>query len=188
MNKEMKTQLKRFGEQWGEQLNGVKNELDNRIDELNEGIQEVTRRNMGLETRTTELEVKVDQQSQVVNQSSEEITHIKEKLNGEVNRLQYEIRHRPATMCMYDPRPDDRNRIVFEGKRKDNPIEFIRNCEREMEKIGTPLTDPENIDFVTRHFKNSASQWYTIVRDNITTYAQFTESFENRYWNVHTQR
>ena len=62
------------------------------------------------------------------------------------------------------------------------------NIEKEMEKIGSAIDNNEKIDFVTRHFKDSASQWCSIIRDNITTYRQFRVAFENRYWNIHIQR
>ena len=48
--------------------------------------------------------------------------------------------------------------------------------------------DEEKVSFFTRHLRDSASQWYSIIRGNITTYQKFREGFENRYWNIHTQR
>ena len=56
-----------------------------------------------------------------------------------------------------------------------------------MEKICSTIDDNEKIHFVTRHFKDSAAQWYTIIRDNVTNYQQFRDSFENRYWNTQRQ-
>lgn len=91
-------------------------------------------------------------------------------------------------MWLYPPHQDDVTRLVFKGHRGDNPIEFVKSCERELERVGSQLTDPEKIEFTSRHFKESAARWFTIVRDTITTYDQFKECFENRYWNVHTQR
>ena len=49
------------------------------------------------------------------------------------------------------------------------------------------IDDNEKINFVTQHFKDSAAQWYTIICVNVTNYQQFHDSFENRYWNIHTQ-
>ena len=57
-----------------------------------------------------------------------------------------------------------------------------------MDQVGNHLTDLERISFVTKYLRESAAQWFTIVRDNITTYQQFRDAFENRYWNMHTQR
>ena len=96
-------------------------------------------------------------------------------------------------MCIrdrvYPTQIDERTKLlVFKGVKGGNPIEFLLNCEREMELIGNVLTDKEKIDFVSKHFQDSAARWYTIVRDNLTTYEQFKNSFEGRYWNIHTQR
>ena len=55
-----------------------------------------------------------------------------------------------------------------------------------MEKIGSNIDENEKINFFNCHFTDSAAQWYTIIRDNVTTYQQFRDSFENRYWNIHT--
>ena len=56
-----------------------------------------------------------------------------------------------------------------------------------MEKIGSNIYENEKINFFIRHFTDSVAQWYTVVRDNVTTYQQFRDSFEKRYWNIHTQ-
>ena len=60
-------------------------------------------------------------------------------------------------------------------------MDFLVNCEKEMEQIGNNINDTEKINFVTRHFKDSAAKWYTIICDNVTTYQQFRDSFENNY-------
>ena len=67
-------------------------------------------------------------------------------------------------------------------------MEFLARVEKEIEKIGSAINDDEKIEFVTRHLKDSASQWCSIIIDNISTYQQFRDAFENRYWNIHTQR
>ena len=36
--------------------------------------------------------------------------------------------------------------------------------------------------------RDSARKWYNIVHDKVTTYAEFKQKFESRYWNSHTQR
>ena len=36
--------------------------------------------------------------------------------------------------------------------------------------------------------RDSARKWYNIVRDKVSTYAEFKQKFESRYWNSHTQR
>ena len=93
-------------------------------------------------------------------------------------------------MCIRDsPTPmEERTRLKFSDGKWENSMEFLARVEKEIEKIGSAINDDEKIDFVTRYLKDSASQWYSIIRDNVSTYQQFHEAFENRYWNVHTQR
>lgn len=113
---------------------------------------------------------------------------LRENIMGEINNLQLEVRRRPNTMWMYPAHIEDHPCPIFKGNKLDNPTEFLKACEHEMERIGTLLTEPEKIKFVSHHFKDSAAHWFTIIRDNLTTFAQFCATFENRYWNVHTQR
>ena len=112
---------------------------------------------------------------------------MKDHMKSEMDQLREELRRRPAPMKMYTAPVEDRIKLTFAGNKWENSMEFLSNCEKEMEKIGSTIDDNEKINFVTRHFKDSAAQWYTIIRDNVANYQQFRDSFENRYWNIHTQ-
>lgn len=188
VQRDLDQKFTKFSEKWDEQLAGVKQEVQRKIFDVHEGMQDIALKTMNLETKTTELEVAIETTVKVGQENTKEIGTLKENLKGEVKKLQYEIRLKPTTMWMYETGHDERSRVKFEGNRKDNPIEFLKSCEREIERIGTPLNDTEKIDFVSKHLRDSAEKWFTIVRDNIFTYEQFKEVFENRYWNVHTQR
>ena len=113
---------------------------------------------------------------------------MKEEVRSEMKQLREELRRRPTQTMMFSAPIEERNKITFAGNKWENSMEFLANIEKEMEKIGSAIDDNEKIDFVTRHFKDSASQWCSIIRDNITTYRQFRDAFENRYWNIHIQR
>ena len=71
--------------------------------------------------------------------------------------------------------------IIWEIQRlkKDNQIEFLLNCEHEMELIGNNISDKEKIDFIIKHLQDSAARWYMIVDEKSTTYKQFKDSFES---------
>ena len=159
-----------------------------RIRTVSEQIQENINKMQELEARTTTLETAVVESAKSTKDYSCEMNTLKEDLRGEVERLRTEIKRRPAQMMMYPTQIEERTKLVFKGLKTDNPIEFLLNCEREMELIGNTITDKEKIDFVSKHFQDCAARWYTIVRDNLTTYEQFKESFEGHYWNIHTQR
>ena len=65
---------------------------------------------------------------------------------------------------------EDREKISFKGNKRENPIEFLHKCEREMATIGSNLNDRDRIEFVSQHFQETASKWYMIVRDQTETY------------------
>ena len=50
------------------------------------------------------------------------------------------------------------------------------------------LEDQDKIKWVVNAMRDSARKWYNIVRDKVSTYAEFKQKFESRYWNSHTQR
>ena len=47
---------------------------------------------------------------------------------------------------------EERTKLIFKGLKTENPVEVLLNCEREMELIGSALTDKERTDFVSKHF------------------------------------
>ena len=77
-------------------------------------------------------------------------------------------------MMIFPTPMEERSRITFAGGKWENSMEFPANVEKEMEKIGSTINDDEKIDFVTRHLKDSASQWCSIIRDNISTCLLYT--------------
>lgn len=186
--REMKENFKRLSDSWNERFHTVKQEQDQRIQNIQDTVEVTVTKTNILEEKTAILETTVKKNEKVLSENSTHMSTLREDVFGEVNKLQLEVRRRPNTMWMYPPHSEDRPRLVFKGNKLDNPIEFLRACEREMERIGIPLSETEKIEFVSQHFKDSAARWFTIVRDNITTFAQFRTAFENRYWNVHTQR
>ena len=90
------------------------------------------------------------------------------------------------SICFYRHNEDPSNQPKNWGD--GNPIQFIRDCERGMDSVGDQLNDSDRIEWVVRKLSGSAALWYSIVRDNIRTYDELIQSFENRYWNEHVQR
>ena len=112
---------------------------------------------------------------------------MKKEIQEEMDQLRGELRRRQNQMMIFPTPMEERSGINFAGGKWENSMEFLARMEKEIEKIGSAINDDEKIDFVTRHLQDSASQWCSIIRDNISTYQQFREAFENRYWNIHTQ-
>jgi uncharacterized protein YukE len=119
---------------------------------------------------------------------SEKVKEMETSFREELERVKRDARRRSLPMVIYPGPVDDRYRVYFKGEKFENPIEFLLSCEKEMEAVGSELTDPEKIDWVAKHLKMSARKWYNIVRDKITSYSHLKEKFEARYWNVHIQR
>ena len=76
----------------------------------------------------------------------------------------------------------------FYGDENDNPVEFLRECEKMMYTVGNQMIDQDRINFIPKDCNRSAAQWCTIIRDQATTYKDFVQAFETRYWNQHVQR
>lgn len=102
-------------------------------------------------------------------------------------QINKDFKTRVAPTVIYQSHVEDQERIMFRGNPFENPIEFLKMCEREMNTLGSELADNEKIDWVARHLKDSARQWYNVVRSKIATYTDMVQLIENRYWNLHIQ-
>lgn len=97
-----------------------------------------------------------------------------ESIQSKIDGLKTEARRRSAPL-------DIQYKLVFLGRKTENPTEFLENCLRQMHKIRNDLSDAEKVEFISRHFEDFARNSYTTVRDNCITYQQFKESCIARY-------
>ena len=74
--------------------------------------------------------------------------------------------------------------MSFYGDENDNPVEFPRQCKKTVETIGNHLTYQDKINFVAKYCRNSEAEWYTVIRDEVTTYEDFVHAFEATKWDV----
>ena len=86
-----------------------------------------------------EMHVTKTQKLEARTTTVEESTKITKDNSGEVNKLNKNFRegerlgteiNRPSPMLMY---PAKRVKLVFKGSKKDSPIQFILNCDQEMD-------------------------------------------------------
>lgn len=145
-----------------------------------ERLDEVVRQNKESVDR---LKTVVADNENATSAHSDRIKNIDERF--EKMKRDFNARTTPTVICQ--GRIDDKQRILFKGNRFENPIEFLKLCEREMEALGCDRTDSEKVDWVARHLTDSARQWYNIRRDKIVTYTDLKLMLENRYWNTHIQ-
>ena len=109
-------------------------------------------------------------------------------LNDEILKVRQEVRRRSAPNILVQGPVDEKNRVYFTGENNENPIKILLACESEMARVGSRLDDQDKIQWVVNAMRDSASKWYNIVRDRVSTYAEYKQKFESRYWNSHTQR
>ena len=113
---------------------------------------------------------------------SGEINTLQEDLCGEVECLKTEMKIRPVQIL------EERTKLVFKWLKKENPVEFLLNCEQEMELIVNNVTDKQKTDFISKHFQDSAARWYMIVQDNSTIMNNLKTHLKANTGIIHTQR
>lgn len=77
-------------------------------------------------------------------------------LREEIAQLHKEIPRRSVPPIACQAYPDDRTRAYFKGEKRDNPMEFLLHCEKEMEMVKSVLTDREKVDWIVRYMQDSA--------------------------------
>ena len=142
-------------------INLIQSNMNNR--DVHDQIKVNTNTTCELETWTNIIETKLEATSKTAKDYSGEITNIKKEVKIEMDQLWAELHRRPAQMMIYPTLLEDSVKLTFAGNKWENPMEFLVNCEKEMEQIGNNINDTEKINFVTRHFKDSAAQWYTCL-------------------------
>ena len=78
--------------------------------------------------------------------------------------------------------------MKFYGLEHENPIQFLTQCQRNMEHIADNLSDVDKINWVVRQLKGTAAEWFSIVQDKIVVYEDLVNHFKARYWNDEIQR
>ena len=176
---------KQINDDLNNKLTTITREQDDKIKTVNNMSQVNTSKIREIETWTVVIENKIEETTK---DRSGEVSHMKEEIQEEMNKIRGELRRRQNQMMVFPTQMEERSRIKFAGGKWENSMEFLARMDKEIEEIGSAINDDVKIDFATRHHQDSPSQWCSIIRDNITTCQQFRDAFENRYWNIHTQR
>ena len=66
----------------------------------------------------------------------------------EMDQLRDELPRRPAQMTMYPAPVEEKVKLTFAGNEWENSMEFLTNCGKVMEKIGSTTDDNENTIFL----------------------------------------
>ena len=92
------------------------------------------------------------------------------------------------TTYVYKTIDEPNSQPKFFGHETDNPVQFLRSCERSMETVNDSLSEVDKINWVVRQLKGTMAEWFTIVQVKITVYKELVDHFRARYWNEEVQR
>lgn len=154
--------------------------VDTRVDKLIEEMDNVvTGQTKHIEASKDQCEGNMDIINQIMAKHQEQMRQMQKKIEEtRADKITY----------VYRNVEDLPKRSKFYGEGNENPIEFLIECERSMDHVGNNLSESERIEWVTNRFEKTAAQWFQIIRETITTYADFKRKFEERYWNHTIQR
>lgn len=152
---EIKETYKQICEHWNEKFSVMQNEPERKLQDVKETVTVKMKKTWELEQNATNIESQIVESKMKQQQRDEELISVKEKLKTEVEKLHSELRKRPAQMMVYPTiLEEDRIKIGFAGNKKENPIEFLKKSEREVEEVCTEMDDSEKIYFISRHLTN----------------------------------
>ena len=84
---------------------------------------------------------------------------------------------------VYKTIDDINTQIKFFGLDNENLIRFLKQCQRSMENINDNLGDVDKINWVVRHLKGTAAEWFSIIQDKVLVYEDLVDHFKARYCN-----
>ena len=106
-----------------------------------------------------------------------------QKLQHQMSRLQTTSSPLNCTTYVYKTLDDVNSQLKFYGRENENPMNFIKVCQRDLEAIGDNLSEADKINFIVRRLKGTAAEWFIIVQDKINTYGDLVRHFRASYWN-----
>lgn len=186
--KRLQQNFKSMADTLDQKLEKITHRQDTKIQVISELVQSNVRKTMKIEEEAKSLAAADDTIKKSIQHHDNRVDQLEVKLKGEVDRLTREVRRLPTQALVYSTVPREERPInYFRGSRGENPIEFRIKCEKEMDSIGSILSDKDKIDFVSRYLKDAAASWFTMVNDDLKTYEEFKLAFERRYWNEYIQ-
>lgn len=108
-----------------------------------------------------------------------------EEVEGRIRQIREDVRTRidQAGVSRSRTVPDEYvKNVVFNGE-GEYPMEFLK----ELEEIEEELYRDASVNWVQRHLVGGAAIWWRIVKNNITTFAEFKDAFVEKYWNYMIQ-
>ena len=140
------------------------------------------------EAKISGIEEKVVQHASTVNKLVAEQDLRIQELQHQMSRLQNTSSPLNCTTYVYKTLDDVNSQLKFFGRENENPMNFIKVCQRDLEAIGDNLSEADKINFVVRRLKGTAAEWFSVAQDKISTYEDLVKHFRARYWNERRSR
>lgn len=170
-----------------EQMTSMENKIKQNFVKYELEINAVQSDTERLDSAITQTKQSVERLETVVNQNADVCKTDVHNLRDDLNRVKRNIATNEPHTVRCQGHKDERDMITFKGNQYENPMEFIRSCEHEIARLSYELNDGDKLEYVRHRLRNSAKQWFNIVRDKIQTYKEFKIALENRFWNSHIQ-
>ena len=91
--------------------------------------------------------------SELIAEQDQRIQELKQQLT----RLQSTSTPANQTTYIYKNFDDPNSQLKFYGRDTENPLYFLKNCERDMETIGDSLSEMDKVNYVVRRLKVTAA-------------------------------
>ena len=114
------------------------------------------------ETRMIAVEECMREQTAAVNESINTHENKLEALEQKIKQIQQTTPIANQVTYVYKTQDDINTYMKFYGLEHENPIQFLMQCQRNMEHIADNLSDVDKINWVVRQLKGTAAEWFSI--------------------------
>lgn len=109
-------------------------------------------------------------QTTTINEFVSEQAQRLQELKQQIHRLQRSLIPASQTTYIYTTTDKSKTQLKFYGNESKNPVQFLKQCERNMEAVNDNLSKDDKTNRVVRQLKGTAAEWFTTVQDKINVY------------------
>ena len=183
-------------EQYNQELQQTKEEVDGRINSLEEineirieslkkmNQDEIKRVRTDIGERCEETDASVNNIRNLTVNNKEKIEELRQREILQIREELETIRNRPV-QGQYLQTVDNRDNINFKNYKK-TPIEFLERVEENLTRIQEDRWTVIR-SLIDEYFKEIHDNWWTATRHEIQSYDEFTTLFRAKYWSESTQ-
>ena len=112
----------------------------------------------------------MQEQTTTINDSINTYENKLEVLEQKMKQIQQTTPLANQVTYIYKTQDDINTYMKFYGLEHENPVQFLNQCQRNMENIADNLSYVDKINWVVRQLKGTAAEWFSIVQDKIVVY------------------